>query len=60
MFDTLLTVPSEVKNVWSKKPRLGSILYLLARYTTLFYLIWGVCLNTANGSLQVCNQRDFC
>ena len=59
-FDTLLTVSNEVKNVWSKKHRLGSILYLLARYTTLFSLIWTVCLNTVNGSLQVCNQRDFC
>ena len=34
IFDTLLSLPSEIKYIWCQKPRLGSILYTLARYST--------------------------
>ncbi|KAF8575530.1 hypothetical protein K439DRAFT_1268667, partial [Ramaria rubella] len=38
-YDTLLTFPSEVKFIWHKKFRLGTILYLLARYGALVELL---------------------
>ncbi|KAF8525640.1 hypothetical protein JB92DRAFT_2875341 [Gautieria morchelliformis] len=37
--DTLLTLPSEISHVWSKTVRLGTILYLLARYMPLALLL---------------------
>ena len=39
-FDTLLTLSSEIKHIWGKQFRIGTILYLLARYPLLaIYLI---------------------
>ncbi|KAF8585197.1 hypothetical protein K439DRAFT_1266884, partial [Ramaria rubella] len=38
-YDTLLTFPSEVRFIWHKKFRLGTILYLLARYPVLLQLL---------------------
>ena len=34
VFDTLLSPPSEVKYIWCRRLRLGSILYILTRYST--------------------------
>ena len=48
IFDTLLTLPSEIKYIWGKKRRLGSVLYVLARYPVLaiflidIYLTFGI------------------
>ncbi|KAF8579778.1 hypothetical protein K439DRAFT_1620311 [Ramaria rubella] len=39
-YDTLLTFPSEVRFIWQKTFRLGTILYLLARYALLQLLLY--------------------
>ncbi|KAF8579753.1 hypothetical protein K439DRAFT_1620294 [Ramaria rubella] len=44
-YDTLLTFPSEVRFIWHKKFKLGTILYLLARYPALLVLLLNVYLN---------------
>ncbi|KAF8573382.1 hypothetical protein K439DRAFT_981130 [Ramaria rubella] len=46
-YDTLLTLPSEVQYIWSKKIKLGSGLYLLTRYSALLQLGPQVYLNFA-------------
>jgi Family of unknown function (DUF6533) len=37
-YDSLLTLPHEVRYIWTQKFKLGTALYLLARYPTLLYL----------------------
>ncbi|KAF8487955.1 hypothetical protein JB92DRAFT_3019239 [Gautieria morchelliformis] len=32
IYDTLLMLPSEIKLIWCKTVKLGTVLYLLARY----------------------------
>ena len=59
MFDTLLTLPSEIKYVWCQKPRLGSILYTLARYSTLAILLIELYLFPFVIPLQVCENKGF-
>ena len=39
LYDTLLTFSLEVKYIWRKKLKLGSILYVFARYPTVFILL---------------------
>ena len=39
IYDTLLTFSLEVKHIWRKKLKLGSILYFFARYPTVFFLL---------------------
>ena len=39
VYDTLFTFSLEVKHIWRKKLKLGSILYIFARYPTVFYLL---------------------
>ena len=39
VYDTLLTLSLEVKYIWRKKLKLGSILYVFARYPIVFYLL---------------------
>ena len=39
VYDTLLTLSLEVKHIWRKKLKLGSILYVFARYPAVFYLL---------------------
>ncbi|KAF8573868.1 hypothetical protein K439DRAFT_1624751 [Ramaria rubella] len=52
-YDTLLTLPSEVRFIWHKKFRLGTILYLLACYPTLLQRLLNVYLDfTTFPSLQ--------
>ncbi|KAF8576827.1 hypothetical protein K439DRAFT_1622552 [Ramaria rubella] len=41
-YDILLTFPSEVRFIWHKKFRLGTILYLLTRYPTLLEFLLNV------------------
>jgi Family of unknown function (DUF6533) len=38
-YDTLLTLSIELEYIWGKKFKLGTLLYLLARYTTILYLV---------------------
>ena len=39
LYDTLLTFSLEVKHIWRKKLKLGSILYVFARYPTVLVLL---------------------
>ena len=59
MFDTLLSLPSEIKYIWCQKPRLGSILYILARYSTLAILLIESYTHLFVTSLQVCENKGF-
>ncbi|KAF8579111.1 hypothetical protein K439DRAFT_1620798 [Ramaria rubella] len=55
-YDTLLTFPSEVRFIWQNKCRLGTILYLLARYPGLLEFLLNVYLDFATfPSLQALN-----
>ncbi|KAF8579755.1 hypothetical protein K439DRAFT_1620295 [Ramaria rubella] len=58
-YDTLLTFPYEVKFIWHKKFRLGTILYLLACYPTRLRSLLDGYLGFANfPSLQTYNALD--
>ena len=59
MFDILLSFPSEIKYIWCQKPRLGSILYTLARYSTLAVLLIELYISFFAISLQVCENKCF-
>ena len=59
MFDTLLSLPSEIRYIWCRKPRLGSILYTLARYSTLAVLLFDLYVSLFVTSLQVCENKGF-
>ncbi|KAF8527744.1 hypothetical protein JB92DRAFT_831448 [Gautieria morchelliformis] len=45
-YDTLLTLPSEITYIWHKRIRLGSVLYLLARYPAFLSFIIVVYMDT--------------
>ncbi|KAF8471536.1 hypothetical protein JB92DRAFT_3134975 [Gautieria morchelliformis] len=47
-YDTLLTLPSEITYIWHRRVRLGTVLYLLARYPALLAFIISVYLDIAN------------
>ncbi|KAF8461831.1 hypothetical protein JB92DRAFT_2186606 [Gautieria morchelliformis] len=51
-YDTLLTLPSEITYIWHRRARLGTVLYLLARYPALLALIVAVYLDIANIPLE--------
>ncbi|KAF8461788.1 hypothetical protein JB92DRAFT_2191877 [Gautieria morchelliformis] len=38
-YDTLLTLPSEITYIWRRRVRLGTVLYLLARYPAFLSLL---------------------
>ena len=59
IFDTLLSLPSEIKYIWYQKPRLGSILYTLARYSTIAFSLIQVYTPFFLTSLQVCENKGF-
>ena len=59
MFDTFLSLPSEIKYIWCQKLRLGSILYIVARYPTLAILLIVSYINLFVISLQVCENEGF-
>ncbi|KAF8459725.1 hypothetical protein JB92DRAFT_3076807 [Gautieria morchelliformis] len=52
-YDTLLTLPSEITYIWRRRVRLGTVLYLLARYPAFLNFIIGVYVDIANIPLQV-------
>ncbi|KAF8518312.1 hypothetical protein JB92DRAFT_2903077, partial [Gautieria morchelliformis] len=35
IYDTFLTLPCEIKHIWCKTVKIGTILYLLARYLSV-------------------------
>ena len=39
VYDTLLTFSLEVKYIWRKKLKLGSVLYILVRYPIVFFIL---------------------
>ncbi|KAF8478325.1 hypothetical protein JB92DRAFT_1840931 [Gautieria morchelliformis] len=51
-YDTLLTLPSEITYIWRRRVRLGSVLYLIARYPALLAFIFSVYLDIANIPLE--------
>jgi Family of unknown function (DUF6533) len=54
-YDTLLTLSIELEYIWMKKFKLGTLLYLLARYAIILHLVlWAVILFLDVPSLQVC------
>ncbi|KAF8509033.1 hypothetical protein JB92DRAFT_2949208 [Gautieria morchelliformis] len=52
-YDILLTLPYEITYIWHRRVRLGTVLYLLARYPALLLLIIAVYLDIANIPLEV-------
>ena len=53
VFDTLLTLPSEIKHVWCVKPKLGSSLYVLVRYPALVLFNLEIYVSVVHESPQV-------
>jgi Family of unknown function (DUF6533) len=53
VFDTLLTLPSEVMYIWCRKVKLGAVFYVLARYTTLVVFTLELYVSFFEGQLQV-------
>ncbi|KAF8531490.1 hypothetical protein JB92DRAFT_22895 [Gautieria morchelliformis] len=51
-YDTLLTLPSEITHIWQRGVRLGTVLYLLARYPAFLMFIISVYLDLANIPLE--------
>ncbi|KAF8524763.1 hypothetical protein JB92DRAFT_2879205, partial [Gautieria morchelliformis] len=51
-YDTLLTLPSEITYIWRRRVRLGTVLYLLARYPAILVSIITVYLDIANIPLE--------
>ena len=59
-YDSLLTFSEEVIYIWKKKWKLGTVLYLLARYAMLLYMIQSIIMAFFNfTSLQVCFFHGF-
>lgn len=58
VYDTLLTFSDEIENIWHKKLKLGTILYLLARYPTLLRFILYEFLQFISIPLQVRFRLD--
>ena len=54
MFDTFLTLPSEIRYIWCEQRRLGSVLYILARYPTLAFVLTSLYVDLFVSSIQVC------
>ena len=53
-YDSLLTLLEEVQYIWKTKWKLGTALYLLARYPTLLFILIEIILLFVNStSLQV-------
>jgi Family of unknown function (DUF6533) len=40
VYDTLLTLPQEIEQVWSRKLRAIALLYFVGRYVTIGILVW--------------------
>ncbi|KAF8530709.1 hypothetical protein JB92DRAFT_455012 [Gautieria morchelliformis] len=52
MYDTLLTLPSEIRHIWGKTVKIGIILYLFARYMPLGLFLVNTYLTLSNISLE--------
>ena len=60
-YDSLLMLlEAEVPYIWQRKWRLGTVLYLLARYPPLLYFLIYIIFSLNSVSLQVCFFHDFC
>ena len=57
VFDTLLSLPSEINHIWCKKPRVGSSLYIVAHYSTLAVFFIDIYENFFVTSLEVCENK---
>jgi len=54
VYDTLLTLPHEIKLVWRGRIGLAALLYFMARYSLIaFFMINIIVNNTSSISLQV-------
>ena len=53
VYDTLLTLPSEIRYIWRKAIKIGAILYLLARYLPLVVYLIVIYTNIFNVSPEV-------
>ncbi|KAF8532684.1 hypothetical protein JB92DRAFT_2840078 [Gautieria morchelliformis] len=42
IYDTLLTLPSEIKHIWCKTVKIGTILYLFARYLLMALFVLAI------------------
>ncbi|KAF8527238.1 hypothetical protein JB92DRAFT_2826313 [Gautieria morchelliformis] len=58
-YDTLLTLLSEITYIWHRRVRLGTVLYLLARYPVLLMFIIGVYVDIANITLEVSIEGNY-
>ena len=59
-YDSLLTLFKEVSYIWQNKWKLGTALYLLARYPVQLYIVIEIISILKNfPSLQVCFFHDF-
>jgi Family of unknown function (DUF6533) len=59
-FDAILTLSHEIGYIWNNKFKLGTALYLLARYMGLLHLLLVIILNWLNfTSLQVFCSDEF-
>jgi Family of unknown function (DUF6533) len=60
VYDSLLTIAPEIGYIWKTKFKLGTALYLLARYPLLLYHSLQIILALSNiSSLQVCFFRQL-
>ena len=59
-YDSLLTLSEEVLYIWENKWKLGTLLYLLARYANILFLLIEIVLSFVNfTSPQVCFLHHF-
>jgi len=54
-YDTMLTLPSEIKLVWKSKIRPASVLYIIARYSFILLMISHVTFDFPSVSIEVCD-----
>jgi Family of unknown function (DUF6533) len=55
VYDSLLSLSQEIHYIWNSKLRLGTVLYVLARYTVLLFLLIEFIANSLDFPLlQVC------
>ncbi|KAF8507865.1 hypothetical protein JB92DRAFT_2832602 [Gautieria morchelliformis] len=53
IYDTLLTLPSEIKHIWFKTVKIGTILYLFARYLLMAIVVLVIYDSLSNLSVEV-------
>ncbi|KAF8518315.1 hypothetical protein JB92DRAFT_2903184, partial [Gautieria morchelliformis] len=54
IYDTLLTLPSEIKYIWCKTVKIGTILYLFARYLLMALFVLAIYGSLSNLSVEKC------